>query len=135
MNESNNITPNIKRVISVDFMGGSKTLSRNEDLRKQTLADLNNLNRLRNYSVIETMKKSDIRESLFKDLLTQSSEMNSLKQQDFEAYKINPLFNRQSDEDLTKEHVQDSVQNIAKISVNNTEPNIQPVEVKPSNLF
>ncbi|CAF0706701.1 unnamed protein product [Brachionus calyciflorus] len=122
MNNHRNEEPNIKRVINVGSMGASNTLDRREDMRNKTLSNLNNLNRIRNFSVIEQKNKNDIRESLFKDLLTQSSEMHSLKQKDFEAHKINPLFRYDSQEDLeiTEKNPPDPVINIAKIDVSNS---------------
>lgn len=119
MNNSNNFIPNIKRVISVDLMGSSQTLGPKDASRLKTLSDLHSLNRMRNHSLVDNLNKVDIRESLFKDLSSQSSEMDSLKQENYETHKINPLFRHDSQEDLIKTEDTSSINNIIKIDINN----------------
>lgn len=122
MTNSRDIVPNIKRVISVDFMGSSRTLNSMEVNRLKNFSDLNNLNRIRNLSLVDNLNKLDIRESLFKDLSTQSSEIDGLKQENYETHKINPLFEYEPEEKINQKDGTSNVENIVKIDINEKFP-------------
>lgn len=118
MTNSRDVIPNIKRVVSVDFMGSAQTLNSKEVNRFKHLSNLNNLNRIRNLSLVDNLNKLNIRESHFKDLSAQSSEMDGLKQENFETHKVNPLFKYDSEEKLSQKDGANNVENIARIDIN-----------------
>lgn len=108
-------------MVSVDFMGSDQTDENFVNPRKPP-SDLHKLNTIRNYSFTENLNQSNDKSTTFKDLFLQSSELNSLKNKDFQTHKTNPLFHQ---EDNAK--TEESLSNIVKIDVDGSDIKEKPL--------